>query len=97
MAKGVDPRYKAMMIQAKKSAAKEATMQSTRLFIALPVFILHDKFGWGRLRCERFIDEMAKFMEAYSENRLNVADVLATIQEELGFDILQKDNFWEKM
>lgn len=97
MTQKIDPKYKAMMIQAKKSAAKEATMQSTRLFIALPIFVLHDKFGWGRVRCERFIDEMAKFMEAYDEGRLTVVDVLETIQEELGFDVLSKDDFWKKM
>ena len=50
MHKRVDPLTKAMIQQAKRTAANQATDQVVKLMLALPVYVLHDKWGFGKVR-----------------------------------------------
>lgn len=38
----------------KQDASKEAADKAFLLMLGLPVMVLHDKFGFGPVRCERF-------------------------------------------
>ena len=40
----------------KQDASKDAANKAFLLMLGLPVMILHDKFGFGPVRCERFTD-----------------------------------------
>lgn len=40
----------------KLDASKEAADKAFLLMLGLPVMVLHDKFGFGPVRCERFTD-----------------------------------------
>ena len=87
MHKRVDPLTKAMMIQAKKSATNQATDQVIKLMLALPVYVLHDKWGFGRVRCERFADELLKLYDAYQSGYVTIDDLMQVLEDEAGMTI----------
>ena len=60
MKQKVDPYVKAMIIQAKNQAAKEAREEVFKLLLGLPVMALRDEFEFGKKRNTRFIDNLLK-------------------------------------
>lgn len=51
----------------KQDASKDAANKAFLLMLGLPVMILHDKFGFGPVRCERFTDAV---LELYDNGTL---------------------------
>lgn len=76
MRKRVDPLTKAMVIQAKRSAANQATDHVIKLMLALPVMVLHDQWGFGKVRCERFAEQMLELYDAYSQGYVSIDDLM---------------------
>lgn len=87
MHKKVDPLAKAMIQQAKRSAANQATDQVVKLMLALPVYVLHDKWGFGRTRCERFVDQVLALYEAYQQDYVTMDDLMQVLADEAGVTI----------
>lgn len=69
--------------QATDEAAKRAFVQ----MLGLPLIVLHDKFGYGKQRLERFIDELLKQYEEFDEGRITLDDLLETIETETGVKV----------
>lgn len=55
----------------KQDASKEAADKAFLLMLGLPVMVLHDKFGFGPVRCERFTDAVLELYDSF-EKRLCV-------------------------
>ena len=87
MHKRVDPLTKAMIQQAKRTAVNQATDQVVKLMLALPVYVLHDKHGWGKVRCERFANQMLELYDAYQSGYVTIEDVLQVLEDEAGMTI----------
>lgn len=87
MHKRVDPLTKAMMIQVKNSAANQATDQVIKLMLALPVYTLHDKWGFGKVRCERFSEQLLNLYDAYQSGYVTIDDLLQVLEDEAGMTI----------
>ena len=62
-----------------------ATYQRDRKLIALTV--LHDKFGYGKKRLQRFIDEYQDVLDSYNKGYVNVDDLKSVLREECGIEI----------
>jgi hypothetical protein len=71
----------------KKDAALKAIETALNMMIALPIMVLHDKFGFGPKRTERLIDEIKKLYDSFDEGYLTIEDIKNTIYEELGIEI----------
>ena len=82
MRKKVDPLVQAMVVQAKNSATNKATDQVIKLLLAIPVMVLHDDFGFGKVRCERFVDGFFRVYDAYVEERVTIDDLMQTLEDE---------------
>lgn len=87
MQKRVDPLTRAMIQQAKRTAANQATDQVAKLMLALPVYVLHDKWGFGKTRCERFADDLLKLYDAYQQDYVTIEDLLQVLEDEAGMKI----------
>lgn len=87
MHKRVDPLTKAMIQQAKRTAANQATDQVVKLMLALPVYVLHDKWGFGKVRCERFANELLELYDAYQSGYVTIEDLLQVLENEAGMTI----------
>lgn len=87
MCKRVDPLTKAMMLQAKRSAANQATDQVIKLMLALPVYVLHNDWGFGQVRCERFMTQVLELYDAYQRDYVTMDDLLQVLADEAGVTI----------
>ena len=87
MHKRGDPLTKAMIQQAKRTAANQATDQVVKLMLALPVDVLHDKWGFGKVRCERFANQMLELYDAYQSGYVTIEDLLQVLEDEAGMTI----------
>lgn len=87
MRKKVDPLVQAMVVQAKNSATNKATDQVIKLLLAIPVMVLHDDFGFGKVRCERFVDGFFRVYDAYTHKYITLEDLMQTLKDEAGVTI----------
>lgn len=83
-----DKQHKKNQIQKiKDQATDEAANRAFVLMLGLPLIVLHDKFGYGAKRLERFMDELIKQYEAFDEGRITLDDLLKTIETETGVKV----------
>ena len=52
--------------------------------LALPVYVLHDKWGFGKVRCERFAEQMLELYDAYQRDYVTMDDLLQVLADEAG-------------
>ena len=68
----------------KLKAVQEATDKIFRMFLSIPVMVLHDKFGFGRVRSRRFADYALVWYEAVQSGETSLAEIMAIAEEETG-------------
>jgi len=71
----------------KQDASKEAAEIAFTLMLGLPVMVLRDKFGFGKVRCERFTDAVIDLYESFEQDYVTLEDIHATLKEEVGITI----------
>lgn len=71
----------------KDQATDKAVNKAFVLMLGFPLIVLHDKFGYGKKRLERFIDELLKQYEAFDEGRITLDDLMETIEAETGVKV----------
>ena len=94
MKKNKTPTYNmslAQIQQMKANAAREAVQSVIELTLGLPTMILHDKFGFGQVRLNRFLDETMALYQEYEEGRLSLEDVRDALWDEGGYKIQRKE------
>lgn len=75
------------MLQAKRSAANQATDQVFKLMMALPVYVLHNDWGFGKVRCERFAEQMLRVYDDYRTGYVTMDDLMQALHDEAGMTI----------
>lgn len=68
----------------KKDAVNQATLQAFELMIGLPCLVLHDKWGYGKQRIERFVWQCIDMLNAFNDGYLTVEDIHQTLKKECG-------------
>lgn len=63
---------------------KEMTMDT---FTILTVAVLHDEFGFGEKRCQRFIDRMNQKADCLIDDFCTWDDYIRTIKDELNLNL----------
>ncbi len=74
----------------KDEAVNEAVDLSCRLLFALSGMVLRDKWGFGKKRMKRFIEQLLDAYESYSIGYVNIEDCMGAIKEETGYNIAAK-------
>lgn len=78
--------------QMKDEAVKKAADIAFLLMLGLPVLVLRDKWGFGKVRLERFIDQVIDMYEAFDEGYLTIDDIRQAIEEETGVEVWGVEN-----
>lgn len=66
----------------------ELIAATSKATLTVSLMVLHDKFGFGEQRLNRFIDEYYKQVTAYNEGRVEtVKDFTDVLKEECGIVI----------
>lgn len=68
---------------------KEQTVDTVTI---LSVATLHDEFGFGTQRCDRFIKRFNKKAECIMDDMASWNDYIKTIKEELGIELGIREN-----
>lgn len=68
---------------------KEQTVDTVKI---LSVATLHDEFGFGTQRCDRFIKRFNKKAECIMDDMASWNDYIKTIKEELGIELGIREN-----
>lgn len=63
---------------------KEMTLDT---FTILGIAVLHDCFGFGQIRCQRFMDGMDKGAEYLADDLATWPDYIKSIKEQIGIDL----------
>ena len=71
----------------KQDASKQAADIAFMLMLGLPVMTLRDKFGFGKVRCERFTDAVIDLYESFEQGNTSLKDIHETLKEEVGITI----------
>ena len=83
--KGMNPAL-ARMTQIRKDNMLISAAGKANMIISL--MVLHDKFGYGEKRLNKFIDEYQKQLDAYNSGYVeSVEDFRTVLKEECGIEI----------
>ena len=77
--------------QIKREAAHEATQKAFTMFLSIPVMVLHDKFGFGKLRLSRFMDYVLIWFESVYGNETQLKELIKVAEQECGIQIIARE------
>lgn len=61
--------------------------QALQMLLAVPVLVLHDKFGFGRIRLNRFLGYVQTWIRACNEDDNTLLEVYQVAKEEAGYEL----------
>lgn len=83
--KGINPAL-ARMTQIRKDNMLISATGKANMIISL--MVLHDKFGYGQKRLNKFIEEYRKQLDAYNSGYVeSVSDFITVLKEECGIEL----------
>lgn len=95
MKTSVESRYALKMAQAKFIKNLDREMLNVVVFQMelIMLLALHDKFGFGKKRCQRAIDEFESILESYSMTGitdLKIDDIAEVVRKEIKMGVSQE-------
>lgn len=80
----------------KEETAKDAMQTAFVLMMGLPLITLRDKFDFGKIRLERFMDDLLRQYESFDQGYITIEDLWRTIEEETGvkFQKIKDKGLW---
>lgn len=75
---------KAKLFRAKEEATKKAVNTLLVEVICISVWALHNRFGWGPVRLERFLNEFFETEKDLEDGRISFEDIKKTVKKETG-------------
>lgn len=75
------------MEEYKDKIREEVTNQALRVIAYVPLIVLHDKWGFGKKRLEKFLYEFAEQIDCLENKYVGFDDMIATIKEETGLNV----------
>ena len=71
----------------KSEVHKKAIGDVFTIMLGLPVMALHDKFGFGKVRCERFTDHVIDLYDSFEKDYITLDEIHEILKEEAGITI----------
>ena len=65
---------------------RESVYQTSDLIVAVSTMVLHDKFGFGKIRLERYLVELYNLMDSVRKGYCSISDLFLTLKQETGID-----------
>lgn len=75
------------LINVKKQASSEAIDTAFIVMLALPMLVMRDKYGFGKVRLERFMDQVIDLYESFNAGYLTLEDMHKALEDEVGIKI----------
>lgn len=65
----------------------DATEEAISVINLIPLMVLRDKFGFGKVRLERYLDHLYDAIESFNEGYIDLSDVAEMLEKEVGLKI----------
>ena len=65
---------------------QQATNHAAAIINLMPLLILRDKFGFGRVRLERYLEHYSEMADAFYKGYLNLKDIEKVMTDEVGLE-----------
>lgn len=75
------------IIQLKREAVNEASRKAFLMLMAIPIMVLHDKFGFGRTRLKRFMEYAMVWFDSVYDNETRLMEIVEIAREECGVNV----------
>ena len=82
--RGINPALARMNTQQKDNLLISSAYKAN---MVLGLTVLHDKFGFGQKRLERYIDEVVALLDSYNKGYINVQDLEQVLLDEVKLKI----------
>jgi hypothetical protein len=73
---------------ANRRDADKLIESSHKAAMLLTLTVLHDKYGFGTKRLERFLDEYKELLDSYNRGYITPDDLNGILQDEVGIKVL---------
>ena len=73
---------------ANRREADRLIESSHKVNMLLALTVLHDKFGFGKKRIDRFLKEYNELLDSYSKGYISADDLNEVLLEEVGMKVL---------
>lgn len=73
-----------------KETTNKAVDQVFLLMLGLPALVLRDKWGFGKVRSERFIEQVLDLYNSFEQGYLTLEDIKECLWDEAGIKIESK-------
>lgn len=67
----------------------EAMADAFTILLAIPVLVLHDKFGFGKVRLDRFNHYVLMWLAEIDKGNTTVAEIKDILKREAGIEIME--------
>lgn len=74
----------------KQEAVAEASRKAFLMFLSIPVMVLHDKFGFRKVRLSRFMDYALVWFESVHNDETRLMDLVKICEVECGIKTLEE-------
>ncbi|MBO5100591.1 MAG: hypothetical protein J6B63_04705 [Treponema sp.] len=71
----------------KETATKDAVNEAVSLMLSIPVMVLHDKYGFGKKRLQKFTDQCLELFDSFNKGYVSFEDLINTLKEETGVEV----------
>lgn len=68
----------------------EAVAEAFKMLLSIPVIVLHDKFGFGRIRLDRFIYYALGWATDVQNGVVTLKEVMDLCEKEIGLKVMEK-------
>ena len=75
--------------QIKRDAVNEASRKAFLMFQSIPIMVLHDKFGFGKTRLDRFMEYSMLWFDSVYDNETRLTELVNVARNECGVNIIQ--------
>ncbi len=78
---------KAQLQRAKEEATQKAVDTLLIEIMCISIWALHNRFKWGSVRLQRFLDEFFEAEKDLEDGRISFEDIKKTVEEETGLSV----------
>ena len=64
-----------------------ATEEAISVINLIPLMVLRDKFGFGKVRLERYLEHLNDTIDSFNKGYIDLVDVAKTLEEEVDIKI----------
>lgn len=72
----------------REKAVNQAISTCFKMFMSIPVMVLHDKFGFGHIRLDRFMHYALSWFEGVHEGDTALEEIMAIAEADSGIKVL---------